>query len=220
MTLLRNPQNDAPAQEPGADADYIYEKIRNSFRTGELEPLAQALQELQRDHRQDAGYPQDSEFFDRASQILLSDQIRWAAEAVALRTDPELATGELLLRNEGVRRFMAEAPRFRQEAEHIFQSVRMRERSILPLSRERAEELLREAAGGELPEPGRRPDESGEAALSVGRRAKETFLKIRQEFPHEEHRDLDKFANLNLAVVAAAAHAARSLLPDRLPRRR
>ena len=94
-------------------------------------------------------------------------------------------------------------------------SVRMDERSLLPLSPAQAEDLFLEIAGEPLPpETGEPPHTSYEAALSIGRHARETFLKILRDFPNEDHRDLSRFAKMNLAVAAAAAHIARMTRPD------
>ena len=200
--------------DPNAEADYIIESIRNAIRSGNLEAAGQALEELQNRNERDTGYPKDSPFLHRAAKALLKHQIRRAVQAIAYRENPETATGKLLMLSDSARRFMEDAPTFRHEAEQTYQAVRMAERNILPLSQEQAEDLFRTAAGNAPEETGRPPLESGDAAWAVHRQARETFLKIRLQFPDEDHEDLSRFAVINLATAAAAACAAGILNPD------
>ena len=90
----------------------------------------------------------------------------------------------------------------------------MNDRNMLPMTQEQAEAMFREAAGEAPEETGEPPLDSEDAAWIVHRHARETFMKIGVEFPDEDARDLSRFANMNLAMAAAAACAAGILNPD------
>ena len=214
MTLQQTLAVPEEQPDPNAEADYIIQALQDAIHSGNLEAAGRVLGDLQNQNERDTRYPQGSPFLARASKVLLQHQIHRAGRAIAYGENPEIATGEILMLHENARRFMDNALSFHKASEHIYTAVSMNDRNMLPMTQEQAEAMFREAAGEAPEETGEPPLDSEDAAWIVHRHARETFMKIGFEFPDEDARDLSRFANMNLAMAAAAACAAGILNPN------